>query len=163
MSEALEILISVPCERWRGAVENVEDLCRRAVLAAYTADPPDTDAAEVSLMLADDTFVQKLNRDYRGKDQPTNVLSFTGDHSLPEDPGAAKMLGDVVVAYDTVVSEAERDGKSVADHLTHLIVHGMLHLLGYEHRDDAEAEKMESLESKVLAGLGIADPYREGA
>ena len=110
-----------------------------------------------TLLLSDDAAVQGLNRDWRGKDAATNVLSF------PTPPAAASAtghLGDVVLAWETVRREAERDGKPTRDHALHLVVHGLLHLLGHDHEAEAEAEAMERLEAEALARLGIADPYR---
>ena len=108
-------------------------------------------------MLADDAFVQHLNKTWRGKDQPTNVLSFPAG----ENTAGIDHLGDIVLALETITREAREQDKKPADHLTHLVVHGMLHLLGYDHEDDDEAEEMEALERRILAGLGIADPYAE--
>lgn len=115
-------------------------------------------AIEISVVLADNLFIRNLNKTYRGKDKPTNVLSF------PQDPDAGgKMinLGDVVLAYETVKLEAESQDKSFPDHVTHLLVHGILHLLEYDHENDEEAEEMESLEIRVLERLGIKNPYRD--
>jgi probable rRNA maturation factor len=140
----------------------VEELARRAVEAALGAA---SDAArgpvEISLLLADDAAVQALNREWRGQDKPTNVLSFPA----PEQPGAPgpRHLGDVALAYETLVREAQREGKSLRNHAAHLIVHGTLHLLGYDHELEGQAEIMEALEAKALARLGIADPYRDMA
>jgi probable rRNA maturation factor len=116
---------------------------------------------EVSVNLSDDKGVQELNRDYRGKDKPTNVLSFEQyDPDMPSLPGEAIMLGDIVLAYETIEREAKEQEKSFADHFTHLLVHGTLHLLGYDHIDDEEAEEMEALEIKILAGFHIENPYK---
>ena len=102
---------------------------------------------------------KRLNRSYRGKDRPTNVLSFP---AFPRGKRGAlpPMLGDIVLAAETVAREAQLEEKPLADHLAHLIVHGILHLIGYDHESDAEAEEMEGLERQILAGLGIPDPYR---
>ena len=101
--------------------------------------------------------MRRLNRDYRGKDKPTNVLSFPRRRLLAGRLGP--LLGDIVLAAETVAREAEDEGLALDDHLTHLIVHGFLHLLGYDHEDEAEAAVMEGLETAILGGLGIADPY----
>lgn len=122
---------------------------------------------EISVRLTDDADVQVLNRDYRGKDKPTNVLSFP---MVPPDLLATLantddgevLLGDLAIARETVEQEAAKKGIAMTDHLTHLVVHGTLHLLGYDHIDDAEAIQMESLEKQILASLGIADPYQDG-
>jgi probable rRNA maturation factor len=114
--------------------------------------------SELSVVFTDDAHIRSLNAGWRGKDKPTNVLSFpafsgSGSKVLPP------MLGDVVLACETVTSEALNEGKPLADHMTHLIVHGILHLIGYDHEDDAEAEMMEQAERRILAGLAIPDPY----
>lgn len=114
-------------------------------------------ACEVAIAFADDARVREINRDHRGKDKPTNVLSFPA----AEMPGAPyRFLGDIVLAYETVAAEAEAEGKPFDHHLRHLVVHGFLHLLGYDHETEAEAEEMEALERACLARLGVPDPYR---
>ncbi|MGF1641217.1 MAG: rRNA maturation RNase YbeY, partial [Rhodospirillales bacterium] len=118
--------------------------------------------AEVSVLLSDDDTVRRLNRDHRGQDRATDVLSFPdegGRRAVPPPADRPLVLGDIVVAYQTVAAEAAAEGKSLADHLSHLVVHGMLHLLGHDHRIDAEAAAMERLEAGILATLGVADPY----
>ena len=120
-------------------------------------------AVEVSVRFADDAEVRQLNRQYRHKDKPTNVLSFPMVQpdlieALSNDDGE-QLLGDIILAAETCAGEAVEKGASVADHATHLIVHGTLHLLGYDHERDDEAERMERLERTVLEGLGLADPY----
>jgi probable rRNA maturation factor len=136
-------------KRWKRSLPGADRLARRAAKAALAAasDGP----AEVSLALADNAAVRVLNRDYRGKDKPTNVLSF--------ESGERPFLGDVVLALETVLAEAEDQGKPVADHLTHLVVHGVLHLLGHDHETAAGAKRMERVEVAILAGLGVPDPY----
>lgn len=159
MTELLEIGILTECEAWREALPETELLCRRAVDAACAeAGLP---VAEVVVVLADDGFVRRLNRDYRGRDEPTNVLSFAGDTSGPLVPEAPLMLGDLVLAFETVCREAEEEGKPLAEHFSHLVVHGMLHLLGHDHEDEGEAEAMERAEVIILSRLGIDDPYRD--
>ena len=112
--------------------------------------------AEVSLLLCDDAFIRALNARWRGQDKPTNVLSFPA----ATDPAATPMLGDIAIAFETLAREAEDEGKSLRAHYVHLLVHGALHLVGYDHQSDAEAEVMERLERACLASLGIDDPYR---
>ena len=126
-------------------------LVSRAVEAAR-AESGVTRGGELSVVLADDARVHALNRDYRGKDTPTNVLSFP----MAEATG---LLGDVVLARETLEREALAQGKTFADHTAHMLVHGVLHLLGYDHLDDAEAEDMERREVRALARLGIDNPY----
>lgn len=119
-------------------------------------------ALEVSVALHDDAAVQVLNRDYRGMDKPTNVLSFaTLDGDEPVPPEGPVHIGDIVLALETLKREAAEMDKSVLDHFTHLLVHGTLHLLGYDHIDDEDANTMESLEISILSDLGIENPYSD--
>ena len=111
----------------------------------------------VTIVLSDDGSVRALNAEWRGKDKPTNVLSFPAGPVPPGQGPAA--LGDIVLARQTLEREAAEEGKSLGDHFTHLVVHGFLHLLGYDHETDAEAETMEELERRVLHALAIDDPY----
>ena len=113
--------------------------------------------AEISLRIVDEEESQALNRQYRGKDKPTNVLSFPAD--IPPELGLP-LLGDLVICAQVVAREAEQQHKALSAHWAHMVVHGTLHLLGYDHIEDDEAEIMESLETRILAGLGIDDPYR---
>jgi probable rRNA maturation factor len=168
----LSLAVSRLSPAWRAALPGAAALARRAARAALAgAAARDGRAvpgpAELSLVLADDRMLHHLNRQYRGVDRPTNVLSFPGgvDPGPAVPPaGAAErgmpiMLGDVVLAVETVAAEAAAQGKTMADHFTHLVVHGVLHLLGYDHMTAAEARVMESLEVTVLGGLGVDDPY----
>lgn len=146
--------IAILSDLWTGLPE-AEDAVHLAVRAVEHHEgvdiPPD---AELSLALADDATVQKLNRDYRAKDKPTNVLSFPAPHG--------PMLGDIVVAYETLVREAAEEAITPRNHLVHLTVHGLLHLLGYDHETEDEALEMEATETAILAGLGIKDPHADG-
>ena len=142
----------------------LEPLVEAAIAAGALPDGPirPDRPAELSIVFADDATVQRLNREYRGKDAPTNVLSFAlTEADEPDFPGAPLMLGDVILAYETVMAEATRDRKAPADHTRHLVVHGILHLLGHDHLTDAEAEAMERIETALLARFGIADPYSD--
>lgn len=144
---------------WTACLPGAETLARRAAEAALAGSGVALpQGGELSLALTDDAEVQVLNKAYRGKDGPTNVLSFPGD-SLPQTAGQPYQLGDVVLAQGVCAREATAQGKSLADHLGHLVVHGVLHLLGQDHESEAEATRMEALEVRILAGLGIADPY----
>ena len=147
-------------EIWERLAVGDAQLARAAEAAFLVAPRPG--AFEVTLLLTDDTEMRELNRAWRGKDAATNVLSFPAGVSVAQG-GEPRPLGDVVLAAETVQREAEAQGVSPADHVSHLVVHGVLHLLGFEHENDANAEKMEALETKVLAGLDIADPYAEPA
>lgn len=114
-------------------------------------------ASEACVALSNDAHVQTLNAGFRGKDKPTNVLSFPAPDSPVQQ--LSRQLGDIVIARETVEREAAERGIPFADHLRHLTVHGLLHLLGYDHETDAEALEMEGLETAILARLGIPDPY----
>ena len=122
-------------------------------------EPDQQTAVEVALRVVDETEMQRLNRDFRGKDRVTNVLSFPAgsDEFLP--PDLPKNLGDIVICAPVVISEANEQGKAPEAHWAHLLVHGTLHLLGYDHVEAAEAEAMEALEVRILSQRGIADPY----
>jgi probable rRNA maturation factor len=135
---------------WRKALPGVERIVRRAADAAL-AGARKTARRSLNVALADDKAVRALNARHRRKDKPTNVLSYPS--------GEAAFLGDVVVARQTVWREAREQNKTPADHLAHLVVHGTLHLVGYDHEGAAEAQRMEALERRILARLGIADPY----
>jgi len=154
----IAIQTSVADERWLEtylAAETLAETTARAALIATGLRRP----AVVSVILTDDAEQQRLNRDFRGKDAPTNVLSFPIGDATPD--GGPTILGDVVLAFETVAREAAEQKKPLADHLRHLVVHGVLHLLGFDHETDAEAEVMEALEREILAGLGVPDPYRD--
>ena len=162
------LAISVSCPLWQSRLSDAGALCLQAVTAVYQvighedgATPP-----EISGVLAGNKTVHELNRDYRGFDKPTNVLSFalTDGETGAQIPGAAGapgivMLGDVILAFETVENEARSQEKSFESHASHLVVHGVLHLLGYDHEEDDQAEEMEALEKRILAVLGIDDPY----
>lgn len=145
-------MISVEVEdpAWSLALPDVEAQVEAAGSAALRAADR---GGEVAVLLADDAAVRDLNARFRGRDAATNVLSF------PAAPSAAPHLGDVALAYGVCAREAEAQGKPLPHHLRHLVVHGVLHLLGFNHGSDAEAEAMEALERSILAGQGVADPY----
>ncbi len=151
-----EIDIQVREKRFYLRRPDIKRFCRRAIEAAWQGYEP----AEVSVVLADDDFVHILNRDYRGKDCPTNVLSFENAEKPPK--GQPWMAGDIIVAYQTVVREAKAQGKSFSAHLAHLVIHGALHLQGYDHLTARQAKPMERLERQLVCGLGYADPYEGG-
>ena len=151
MSFSIHIEIEDP--RWRKSRGLAVRLTAAAEAALKRAKAPKN--AALTILLADDARLKTLNRDFRGKNKPTNVLSFPS-----EDPG---YLGDIALAFGVTEKEAKAGGKRFADHAAHLVVHGVLHLMGYDHETDAEALRMEPLETAILATLGIADPYREEA
>ncbi|MGE5504762.1 MAG: rRNA maturation RNase YbeY [Actinomycetota bacterium] len=163
MSAGADIAVILECPAWAERLADVEERCRTFAAAALGAGDL-LEAAELSIVLADDETVHALNRDWRGHDKPTNVLSFAAldDESAPVVPGAPLLLGDVVLAFETCLREAEEMGKPLADHMGHLVVHGVLHLLGWDHEDEDEAAEMEGLETSLLAALGIDDPYAGG-
>jgi probable rRNA maturation factor len=139
--------IEIEDEAWSAALPDADALVLAAARAALE------DRGGVTILLADDESVAELNERFRGKAGPTNVLSFPAPDN-PEDH-----LGDIALAYGVCAREAEDQGKPIAHHLQHLVAHGVLHLLGYDHLTEAEAEEMEALERRILAGLGVPDPY----
>ena len=172
----LDVDIIAENSAWAAHLPDVEELCRRAAAAAFAtgavADGGRPEAAEACIVLSDDAELQALNRQWRGIDAPTDVLSFPCEGSGTAAKARAQgplrqgpfsqgplLLGDVVVALETAAAAAADEGKSLSDHLSHLVVHGMLHLLGYDHEADDEAAVMQVLEARALATLGIADPY----
>jgi len=157
----LHIDIEQDDDRWNAVdaqlMERIEQSLRAAIAATdYAPCLNDGETAELSLLLSSDEHVQTLNKAYRGKDKPTNVLSFPGDEGVQ---GLPRHFGDIIIAYDVVMQEAEAQKKHPADHLLHLCVHGCLHLLDYDHIRDEDAEIMENLERQILKTLGISDPY----
>jgi probable rRNA maturation factor len=159
--------VTVSCAGWSRACSGAEcrarDAAETAVRRAVAMSGQAWGApVEVGITLADAAGQRRLNRDYRGQDASTNVLAFPAwEAAMPVADGAPVLLGDVVLALETVEREAAEQGKPFADHLTHLVAHGVLHLLGYDHLMQSEAEIMESLEISILAQLGVADPYHD--
>lgn len=160
-STRLEIAVSVHDTAWLDALEDLEQQARQAVSAALRHLDAGDAPLEISVVFTDDAEQRGLNRDYRHKDSATNVLSFANmdDAAISGPEGPPRLLGDVVLARETILREAVEQGKSLADHTAHLLVHGTLHLLGYDHLEAGEAARMEALETEILADLGIADPY----
>jgi probable rRNA maturation factor len=173
----LSLDISVPSPLWR-RLPRARPIARETIAAAalesqgtVRIDRPEGRASlqtpydgDVSVCLADDAALQALNLRWRGIDKPTNVLSFpaVAVDAVADRVGRAqraRLLGDIALAYETLAREAEDLGVSLADHYRHLLVHGFLHLIGYDHETDAEAVRMEALETKILARLGVSDPY----
>ena len=153
--------MSVHDAAWLEALGDLEQQARQAVSAALRHVAVGDAPLEISLVFTDDAEQRGLNRDYRHKDSATNVLSFPNmdDSAMTAPEGLPRLLGDVVLARETIAREAGEQGKSFADHTTHLLIHGTLHLLGHDHLEPGEAAEMEALETEILAGLGIADPY----
>jgi len=151
----VEIDVIVRSARWRKR-PTAKTIVKRAVLAAVEAIS--TPSTELAIVLTDDSAIQTLNRDWRGKNASTNVLSFPA--AAPgKSRSAPPYIGDIIIAYQTVAREAVAEGKPFNHHLAHLAVHGFLHLLGYDHENDRDAEKMERLERKILKRLAVPDPY----
>jgi probable rRNA maturation factor len=146
--------VEIEDEAWLAVLPEAEALTRQAAEAALNSEGAVGEG--VTLLLTDDETVRDLNARFREQDKPTNVLSF------PAPPNPEKHLGDIALAYGVCAREAAEQGKVFAHHLQHLAVHGVLHLLGYDHIGDDEAEAMEGLERAVLAGLGVPDPYAAG-
>jgi probable rRNA maturation factor len=149
---ALDVMIEAAA--WTGAIDGLEALARETAETCLKATG--VPAASLCVLFTDDAAVKILNNQFRGQDKPTNVLSFP---SFSDDDG----LGDIAIAFETVEREAAAQGKALRDHARHLIAHGILHLLGYDHEVESEAQEMEDLERRVLACFGAADPYAEQA
>jgi probable rRNA maturation factor len=163
MKPDLTIDVTSICSRWHlacpAAERLVRDTARRALVRAM-ASSRFASNIELGVTLADDVEQQRLNREHRGQDAPTNVLAFPAwEPGRPVPSGAPVLLGDVVLAFETVAREAAEQAKPFADHFRHMIVHGVLHLLGYDHQTRAEAAIMELLETSILAELGVPNPY----
>jgi probable rRNA maturation factor len=166
-TEPVQLEVIVRSALWRKR-RTAQSVVKKAVLAA--AQAASTAPAELAIVLSNDSTIQALNRDWRGKNAPTNVLSFPAAPGLPvgtagQRRGSGKSrepspyIGDIVIAYQTTAREAVAEGKPFDHHLAHLAVHGFLHLLGYDHENDRDAEKMESLERRILGRLAVPDPY----
>lgn len=162
------IAINIEDPRW--AALEIEALAERAAAATLQHLQIDPQSFEISVLACDDARIAELNADFRGKPAPTNVLSWpavdrANPDKHPENPtadptGMLEELGDIAISYDTCVAEAKRADKPISDHVVHLLIHGVLHLLGYDHISDLDAAIMEAIEVEVLGKLGITDPYR---
>lgn len=161
MSDAVSVEVSIHCDAWLTACPEATALAEAAARAALSqAGGKLVDAPLIlGLILTDDAEQRGLNRTYRGRDAPTNVLAFAMADPAPA--GAPVLLGDVVLALATVEREAADQQKPLCDHLRHLVVHGVLHLLGFDHQNPAEAAAMEAHEVLILKTLGVPDPYRD--
>ena len=146
----LALDLRVECDAWTTEIADTEAICVRALKSAIALTGIE---GEIAVLLTDNGEMQQLNRDWRSKDKPTDVLSF------PADEMDAPFLGDIAVGLGICRVDADTRGIKLADHLTHLVIHGYLHLIGYDHMEDEEAREMEALEVQALASLGIADPY----
>jgi probable rRNA maturation factor len=155
--------VLVVADAWQNEPD-AETAIQRAIAVAAEMVDADTGGAELAVMLTDDTGIRTLNNNWRGIDKPTNVLSFpalqpTGEARSDDD--APRMLGDIAIAYETTRREADDEQKQFDHHLAHLAVHGFLHLIGYDHEKDQDADTMETLETEILMQLGIPDPYAD--
>lgn len=170
----IEVQIAIEDPAWHGAVPKLVSLVEQVSCTALghpavrgSFGQSHGSSGEISILLADDEFVRQLNKTYRARDLATNVLSFAyretglsaGNDGVSQEPGTC--LGDVALARETIVREAAAQGKALSDHLAHLLVHGVLHICGFDHESEVEAGVMERLEQEILAGLGIDDPYRD--
>ena len=173
LARRISVDVSIPEERWLELLPWLETLAveaaRDACLAGSASVMPADATAEMSLIFADDNFIQELNARYRGIEGPTNVLAFpaatvadsaVSPPDLAAGPRPELLLGDLVLGFETVVKEAGCQGKRLGDHVVHLVTHGVLHLLGFDHNQDDEAARMEQLETSIMENLGIDDPYR---
>ena len=153
------IEVEIEDEAWTAAVDGVRVIVNATARAALRAAAPAIQAtqADVVVLLANDATLEDLNQRFRGKAGPTNVLSF------PAPDAARPHLGDIAIAYGVCAREAREQNKTLKHHLMHLVAHGVLHLVGYDHQTESEAEEMEALERRVLDGLGAPDPYRTAA
>jgi probable rRNA maturation factor len=159
MTARLRVALEIEDPRWRAAIPGAADLMERAIGIALEG-LPDGRPIEVGVRLVDDGTIRGLNRDWRGQDKPTNVLSFPmGDPTPVIDADFPWLIGDIVMSFDTVLVESARDGKAVDHHAAHLAIHAALHLIGHDHEDEEEARAMEALEVSLLARLGVDDPY----
>lgn len=160
----LEVDVVVGCGTWNERQPAAVDACTVAARAVQRCE--ETAPAAVCVLLTDDAHMREMNARFRGVDRPTNVLSFAAgddDAGRPADlRSGRRVLGDLALGLETVEREAAVDGKTVLHHLQHLVIHGMLHLLGYDHETDADAQVMERKEVEILAALGIGDPYGDG-
>ncbi len=171
MDSSAEPLVDCVLEDERWAAAGLDALALRAATATLTALELPVAQYSICVMGCDDTRIATLNAEFRGKPTPTNVLSWPADDLAPEaegdepylpgqgDPQDPESLGDIALAYETCAREAVEAGKPMADHITHLIIHGLLHCLGYDHVRDGDAARMEGLEVRILASLGLPDPY----
>lgn len=164
----MSVEIIIEDDRW--SICGLEGLANAASDAALRDLGLDPQEWEISLLACDDARIAALNADFRGKPAPTNVLSWPSEDRAPDQPGAHPApprpemdpeLGDIAIAYETCAREAEDGGKPLAHHVTHLIIHAVLHLLGYDHENDADAALMEGLETEILGKMGLPDPYGE--
>jgi probable rRNA maturation factor len=155
---SVDIDINLSAAEWE-TLDGLEALVRRCVNASLAETGAKlVDGCELSVTFCDDAEIRELNAEWRGKDKPTNVLSFPTPGKLAARP----LLGDIVIAYETVAREAAEQDKTLSEHTAHMVIHGFLHLIGYDHETAAEADEMEGLERRIASRLGLRAPYAEG-
>jgi probable rRNA maturation factor len=156
----LQVAISIEDESWQDLASNITSLCESALTKAWQSlDDQSASEAWVSILLTNDQQMRSLNNRYRNKDAPTNVLSFPSPENTARAEDAGHVLGDIALSAQTIIREAAEQSKTVPDHLAHLLVHGLLHLLGYDHDVDDEAAVMEQLEIDILGTMDVPNPY----
>lgn len=166
MPNDVKVDVLAPAEQWIQAIEDISQLVTKTVEAAVKISQKINQNCEVCVVLSDDFELQVLNKEYRGIDSPTNVLSFPSDSIDKEDnesaynfSGKPLMLGDIVIAYETMQKESLNSDTPLADHLAHILIHGVLHLCKFDHENDKDAQIMESMEIAILKELGVKNPY----
>jgi len=158
--DELNIVLEIEDERWAAALPGAENLLRSSIALALADFDAKGRTVEIGVRLVDDGAIRGLNRAWRGRDKPTNVLSFPlGAPEPVTEAGFPWLLGDIVMSFDTVLAESAADAKPLAHHVAHLAIHATLHLIGHDHETDVEADAMENAEAALLARLGIGDPY----
>lgn len=155
--EGISLNIQVIDDAWQGLLPKIETFCPAIINTVFSIVVPKHTDAEIAIVLADNDFIHDLNVRYCGKDKPTNVLSFPSEEVMDDD--GVMTLGDIIFGREIIEEESVAQGKKISDHFTHLLVHGTLHLLGFNHTEELEASEMESLEIKILQEFNIKNPY----
>ncbi|MGH1404378.1 MAG: rRNA maturation RNase YbeY [Alphaproteobacteria bacterium] len=159
---SFHIDIDIRDQNWIKHIPSIEEDTHSIIQRILTEQLPSTEHVEISIVLTDNPFIQKLNHQYRNKDKPTNVLSFPQTEADEMNtPFPFISLGDIIVAFETIQNEASEQNKTIKNHYTHMLVHGCLHLLHYDHETEEDAKEMEALETQILDHLGIKNPYEE--
>ena len=167
--DIIDLTLILHDARWRKLIPDTEQFARSVIVTTLTAISQRVPAAkadrlpEIACLFTNDAEIRILNRQFRGKDKTTNVLSFAADRSAPAPDEQPVIIGDLILSVDTIEQEAADQGKTFADHTTHMLVHGILHLFDYDHMHEPDAEDMENLERRILQGLGVSDPYQDNA